>query len=152
VRKNAAPPSPGDGDDAAGRVVAGGGEVRTSSETGTTRLAATSPVEARKRALGGRVLFLGFRRCTRSLEGRSAGRNLAGDGDDAACRGVTGGGEEKILGFRVPAAEEEGAAGVRRRRREELATGKGEASCRGRKAVGGSQLSRRRTQGRRSHD
>jgi hypothetical protein len=31
-----------------------------------------------------------------------AGRNLAGDGDDAAGRGVAGGGEEEILGFRVP--------------------------------------------------
>jgi hypothetical protein len=102
VRKNAASPSPGDGDDAAGRVVAGGGEAMTSPETGTTRLAATSPAEARKRALGGRVQVLGFRRCKRSLEGRSAGRNLAGDRDDAACRGIAGEGEEEILVFRVP--------------------------------------------------
>jgi hypothetical protein len=41
------------------------------------------------------VLVLGFRRCTRSLEGRSAG------GDDAAGRVVAGGGEEQILGFVV---------------------------------------------------
>jgi hypothetical protein len=47
------------------------------------------------------VLVLGFRRCTRSLEGRSAGQNLAGDGDDAAGRVVAGGGEEQILGFVV---------------------------------------------------
>jgi hypothetical protein len=119
---------------------------------GTMRLAATSPVEARKRALGGRVLVLGFRRCTRSLEGRSTGQNLAGDGDDTACRGVTDGGEGKILGFRVPAAEEEGAASVQRRRREELATREGEASCGGGKAVGSSQLSRRRTRQIRSRD
>jgi hypothetical protein len=106
IRKNAAPPLPGDGDDAAGRVVAGEGEARTSPETGTTRLAATLPAEARKRALGGWVQVLGFQRCTRSLEGTSAGRNLAGDGDDAAGRGITSGGEEEILGFRVPAGGE----------------------------------------------
>jgi hypothetical protein len=47
------------------------------------------------------VQFLGFRRCKRSLEGRSAGRNLAGDGDDAAGRVVAGEGEEQILGFVV---------------------------------------------------
>jgi hypothetical protein len=32
------------------------------------------------------------------FEGWPAGRNLAGDGDDAASRGVAGGGEEEILG------------------------------------------------------
>jgi hypothetical protein len=68
---------------------------------GTTRLATTSPMEARKRALGGRVRVLGFWRCTRSLEGRSAGRNLAGDGDNAVGHGVASGGEEEILGLRV---------------------------------------------------
>jgi hypothetical protein len=47
------------------------------------------------------VQFLGFRRCKRSLEGRSTGRNLAGDGDDAAGRVIAGGGEEQILGFVV---------------------------------------------------
>jgi hypothetical protein len=39
----------------------------------------------------------------------SIGQNLAGDGDDAASRGVASGGEEEILGFRVPTAEEGGA-------------------------------------------
>jgi hypothetical protein len=69
-------------------------------ETETTRLAATSPVEARKRALGGRVHVLGFRWCTRSLEGRSADPDIARDEDDAAGRGVTDGRrEEEILGF-----------------------------------------------------
>jgi hypothetical protein len=38
-----------DGEDAAGRGFAGGGESRTSPETGTARLAVASPAEARKR-------------------------------------------------------------------------------------------------------
>jgi hypothetical protein len=50
----------------------------------------------------------------RSLVGRSVGRNLVGDGDDAACRDIIGGGEETILGFRVP-----------RKRKELLASGGG---------------------------
>jgi hypothetical protein len=54
------------------------------------------------------VRFLGFRRPKEGLEGRPAGRDLAGDGDDAAGRGVAGGGEEanlglgKVGGVRVP--------------------------------------------------
>jgi hypothetical protein len=74
VRKNAAPLPPGDGDDAAGRVIADGGKeeslrgrvrvleflwckrslegrsARISLETGTTWLAAASPVEARRKS------------------------------------------------------------------------------------------------------
>jgi hypothetical protein len=74
------------------------------------------------------VQVLGFRRCTRSLEGTSAGWNLAGDGDDAAGRGVAGGREEEILGFRVSGGGEgRNCRHLRfqRRRMEELATGEG---------------------------
>jgi hypothetical protein len=56
------------------------------------------------------VRVLGFRRPKGGLEGRPAGRNLDGDGDDVAGHGITGGGEEANLGLgevggvRVPAA------------------------------------------------
>jgi hypothetical protein len=42
----------GDGDDATGRGVTGGGEAKTSLERGTVRLAASSLAKLRKRALG----------------------------------------------------------------------------------------------------
>jgi hypothetical protein len=141
VRKNVAPLSPRDGDDVASRVVAGGGEARTSPEMGTTRLVATSPAEARKRALGGWVQVLGFRRCKRSLEGRSADRNLAGDGDDAAGHGVVDGGEEEILGFRVPTS---GGGKSCRRLRVPAAEDGGAAGGRGRSCLRPSKWSRRR--------
>jgi hypothetical protein len=45
----------GDGEDAASCSVPGGGDAEMSPETGTARLAATSPVEVRSKNLGWRV-------------------------------------------------------------------------------------------------
>jgi hypothetical protein len=109
VRKNAALPSPGDGDDAAGRVVAGGGESRTSPETGTTRLAATSPAEARKRALGGWVLVLGVLAVHEELRGeigRPEPRRRQGRRGSPRRRW-----RRRGKNLRVPGVEERGAFG-----------------------------------------
>jgi hypothetical protein len=68
----------GDGDDAAGRGVAGGGQARTSPETGTVRLATASPPLESKKILrkGVQVLVEGVRLGFPKVKGRLRGKRV----------------------------------------------------------------------------
>ena len=97
----------GEGDDATGRGVAGGGEERISSKTGTMRWAAASPGRRGMELVGdeddvvGRNVESGGEEWTSPETGMArraaaspaeARNDLARDGADAAGRGVVGGG------------------------------------------------------------
>jgi hypothetical protein len=87
-------------DGATGCGGGGRGERRNTSETGTTRLDAVSPAEARKKNYGRWVRVLRFGG-SRGLRGKVGRLRPHRDGDDADDGGVTDKNDEEILGFRV---------------------------------------------------